>query len=96
MIPFREAIYSYHLLGLDNFLKDSEKARQEILKVLEVIDGVNKLKPAAVYMNIFFDAKGLEIMQAFQPAPLEVRKKVHSFLVRLDPNKAPQYGKLIE
>lgn len=96
MIPFREAIYNYHLLGLDNFLKNPEKAREEILKVLEVIDGVNKLKPAAVYMNIFFDAKGLEIMNIFLPTPLEMRKKVHSFLTRLDPNKAPQYSKLIE
>lgn len=96
MIPFREAIYAYHLLGLDTFLKDPEKSRQEIFKVLEIIDGVNKLKPSAVYTNIFFDAKGVELISVFQPAPFELRKKVHNLLVRLDPNKATQYNKLLE
>ncbi len=96
MIPFREAFYSYHLLGLDTFLKDPEKARQEIYKSLEAIDAVNKLKPSAVFTNIFFDAKGLEIVNIFLPTPLEMRKKVHNFLVRLDPNKAGTYNKLLE
>ena len=97
MISFREAIYNYHLLGLDTFVKDPEKSRQEILKVLETIDGVNKLKPSAVYTNIFFDAKGSELVAMFKPATFEIRKKVHNLLVRLDPNKASVlYNKLIE
>jgi len=96
MIPFREGLYKYHFLGLDSFLKDPDKARGSILEVLETIDGVNKLKPSAIYTNIFFDAKGLELIAIFKPAPLEMRKKVHNFLLRLDPNKAVQYNKLIE
>jgi hypothetical protein len=96
MIPAREAFYNYHFKGLDQFLKDPEKSRQEVIKVLEAFDGVNKLKPASVYNNIFFDAKGLEIMMMFAPTSPDVRKKVHTLLVRLDPNKAPQYGKLME
>lgn len=96
IIPFREALYTYYVEGMDIFLKDSDKARENILKALEVIDGVNKLKPSAVYTNIFFDVKGSELISIFQPAPLETRKKAHHFLLRLDPNKANLYNKLIE
>jgi hypothetical protein len=95
-LPFREAIYSYHRLGLDTFTQDAPKAREIILEVLKTIDDVNKLRPAAYYTNIFFDTKGAELINIFKPAPQEMRQKAHEYLTRLDPNKAAMYNVLIQ
>lgn len=94
MLPFREAFYKYHRLGLDKYLASPSEARQQILEALEDISKVNKIKPAAALTNIFFDVKGNEIVNIFKDASPEIRKQVRDMLVLLDPNKAQLYDKL--
>lgn len=91
MLPFRQAIYLYHRQGLDIFLSDPDKARQNILESLKLMRDVNKLKPSAVLNNIYFDAKGSEIVNIFREASPAIRKEVYQLLTTLDPNKATLY-----
>lgn len=94
MIPFREGIYEYHRLGMDIFLLDAEKARQSIFEVIKKIKDVNRLKPSAVFTNIFFDAKGDEIVEVFKGASQEVKKELRDILVNLDPTQTKKYNTL--
>ncbi len=96
MIPFREAIYEYHRLGLDTFLADPAKSREVTLNVLKTILEVNRLKPSAVLINIFFDAKFSELINIFREAPQEMRQEAHSMLIQLDPNHTEKYDELIQ
>jgi hypothetical protein len=95
MIPYREAIYTYHRLGLDTYLADADKAREVIFQSLETMNLVNRLKPSSVLNNIYWDAKGKEVVNIFKGAAAPLRKKVRDLLVILDPNKASEYEKLI-
>lgn len=96
MLPFRQAIYDYHRKGLDLFLIDAKKARENILNALKTIAEVNKRKPSAVFTNIFFDAKSSELINIFKKAPEETRKEVRNLLVKLDPGKTIKYNELLK
>jgi hypothetical protein len=56
---------------------------------------VNRLKPSSVLNNIYWDAKGKEVVNLFKGASATLRKKVRDILVILDPNKASEYEKLM-
>ncbi len=94
-IPYREAMYGYFRLGLDRFLIDADKSRQEIFNALTKMEEVNKLRPSAVLINSFFDMKADELVKIFQEAPLEMRKKTHAILVKIDPARTGRYNTLI-
>ncbi|MCY7351782.1 MAG: DUF4835 family protein [Cytophagaceae bacterium] len=94
MQPFREAIYTYHRLALDTFNDDPDQARKQILDVLDAIRQVNQLKPTAVLVNAFFDAKSDELVQIFSNASPEARRQAFTLLSQLDPTKTESYRRL--
>ena len=96
LIPFREAIYNYHRLGLDIFAQNPVAARKQILNVLNTIQQVNILKPASVLVNTFFDAKGTEIYKIMREASKDERQKVFNMLSQLDPTQTELYRKLLQ
>ncbi|GAB4403981.1 MAG: hypothetical protein OHK0053_29210 [Microscillaceae bacterium] len=96
MLPFRKGLYQYHRLGMDYFLIDPGKARQEILKALEGILETNKLKPSAVLTNIFFDAKNQELVNIFREASEEARQQIHRIATQLDPTNTEKYNQLLK
>jgi Domain of unknown function (DUF4835) len=95
MVPFREGLYTYHRLALDHFVENPVVARKQIMEVLNNISQVNKLKPAAVLINAFFDAKGEEISKIMMEGTKEDKQKVFNLLSQLDPGKTEMYRKLI-
>jgi hypothetical protein len=91
MLPFREGLYTYHRLALDAFNVDQEKARGQLLSVLEQIKQVNQLKPASILMNAFFDTKADELISIFKEASPLDKQKAYNLLVELDPTKTDKY-----
>jgi hypothetical protein len=94
MLSLRNGLYQYHRLGLDTFLTDPEKARESILEAIKGLEEANKLKPSAVLINIFFDAKNREIVNIFKEAPADMRTEVHRIAVKLDPTNTEKYNVL--
>lgn len=95
MLSVRKGMYQYHRLGLDTFLVEPEKARASILEALKGIEEANKLKPSAVLVNIFFDAKNREIVNIFKEAPEDMCQEVHQIVVKIDPTNTEKYNTLI-
>ena len=94
MVPFREGLYTYHRLALDAFAEKPDQARKQVLGVLEAIRQVNQLKPAAVVINSFFDAKGEELLNMFSNASPADKRQAFTLLSQLDPIKTDQYRRL--
>ncbi len=94
MVPFREGLYTYHRLALDTFADQPDQARKQILGVLDAIRQVNLLKPAAVVINSFFDAKGDELVNIFSNANPADRRQAFALLSQLDPTKTDNYRRL--
>ncbi len=96
LIPFREAIYKYHRLGLDQFQINPDSARASVLEALKDIDEVNKIKPSAVLVSIFFDAKFQEIIYIFEKASAEIRQEVFALVTKIDPGHTEKYETLVK
>jgi hypothetical protein len=96
MLGFLEGIYVYHRQGLDRFLFTPDKSRKKILEVLKTMEQINTLKPSAILIRSFMDAKSDELINIFIRSPKEERQAVYRILVKVDPSKTQKYSKLIE
>lgn len=90
----RQAFYTYHRLGLDLFLQDPDKARQNIVESLEMIQNAKRQTTNNLLFNTFFNAKYREIVSVFEDAPTETRLKVYNILAEVDPSHLTEYSKL--
>lgn len=93
---YRVGLYNYHRLGLDRMYEPSQQnsAKQLIKQSIISLKQVNDKRRNSIVLEIYFDAKGIEIVDIFgggQPIPLADLKEV---LLELDANNANRYEKL--
>lgn len=96
MQALRKGIYKYHRLGLDLFEKDPETARSNVIEVLESILVIKSRYPASIFVISFFDAKTDELVNIFDQASMQDKRKAYNLLVELNPNKTDVYSKIIK
>lgn len=96
MQALRKGIYKYHRLGLDLFEKDPETTRSNIIEVLESIRVIKSRYPASIFVISFFDAKTDELVNIFDQASMQDKRKAYNLLVELNPNKTDVYSKIIK
>lgn len=95
-LPFREGLYNYHRLGLDTTTETPGLARKKGMEMLTTLKQVAQLRPGAVLVNSFFDAKSEELYNMFREASPDDRQQVFTLLSALDPTKTELYRKLIQ
>ena len=95
MQTLRSGIYKYHRLGLDLFEKDPEATRANVIEVLESIRVIKSRYPASIFVISFFDAKTDELVNIFDQASMQEKRKAYNLLVELNPNKSDVYSKII-
>ena len=96
MVPFREGMYTYHRLVLDTFNADQEKARGQLLEVLNQFKQMNQVRPASVLLNSYLDTKANELISIFKEASPLDKQKAYALLVELDPTKTDRYQQITE
>jgi hypothetical protein len=96
MQALRKGIYTYHRLGLDVFEKEPEVTRKNVLEVLESIRVIKSRYPASIFVISFFDAKTDELVNIFDQASLQDKRKAYNLLVELNPTKSEVYSKIIQ
>ncbi|SDJ74941.1 protein of unknown function [Catalinimonas alkaloidigena] len=94
--PFREGLYNYYRLGLDNFQKDADQARAQALDMLTKIQTVRKQKPICLVANLFFDTKRDELISMFTKGAPQEKQQAYNLLAELDPTKTDQYEELVK
>lgn len=67
--PFREAMFHYHMLGLDTMTKDLKTAKTEVKTAIKMFSKIYSVRPNAFLTRIFFDAKSDEIVSIFSGGP---------------------------
>ncbi|EAZ95895.1 hypothetical protein FBBAL38_00710 [Flavobacteria bacterium BAL38] len=67
--PFRRALYQYHRLGLDLMEQDIKKGKEGVIKGINTLAEVQKVRPNALLTRTFFDAKTDEIVSIFSGGP---------------------------
>lgn len=94
-IPFREAFYSYHRLGLDVITRDPVGARKQVIDALTAIRQVNVQRPSSMAVNMFFDGKAEELYNVMTEATREERLRAYNLLSALDPAQTELYRRLL-
>ncbi|WP_229236299.1 DUF4835 family protein [Emticicia sp. TH156] len=94
LLPFREGVYNYHRLALDNLTTDPAGSRRLILDFISTIKNLQQSRTNSVLMNSFLDAKSEEMINVFSEATKEEKQKAFQVLSSIDPSKTEQYRKL--
>ena len=95
MEPLRQAIYEYHIQGLDLMAEKPEEGRKNILEALKKIQQVNQARPRAIMVISFLDAKTDEIVSLFSQGDLALRREAYSILVEMNPAQTEKFSKIL-
>ena len=91
---FRRALYKYHRLGLDQFTLNPERARQNIMEALNLLQETRRQTTERYLFDLLFSAKNREFTAAFMDAELSTRLEAFNLLADLDPSHISEYEKL--
>lgn len=96
LLPFREGLYTYHRIALDNFTIDPVGGRKQVLDLLNSIREMQKLKTNSVLLTSFMNAKNQEMVNVFSEATKDEKQKAFAVLSTVDPSKTELYRKLVK
>jgi hypothetical protein len=88
---YRNFLYEYHRLGLDEMTQNVVNARARISTGLPVIREANRARPSAIAVITFLDAKTDEIINIFKNASDQEKKEVISILTDVNPTQSERY-----
>ncbi len=91
---FREGLYRYHRLGLDQFSSDAGTAWREVMAAIETIRENRDRTGRSYLYDLFFDTKYREITAFFESAPASVRLRAYNLLRETDPGHSTEYERL--
>lgn len=94
--PIRMLYYDYHRKGLDIMYEKTESGRAEILKSLESLKELHKLRPASYNMQLLFNAKADEVINIFKEATPDEKARALETLTLVDPANSNKYAKITE
>lgn len=94
--PVRQALYQYHINGMDIFESNPDLARENILDALKKVTKVNSVLPNSILVISFLDAKSDEIVNVFSEGDNSIRRETYNELLKLDPSRRSQYQKIVQ
>ncbi|GAB5409683.1 MAG: DUF4835 family protein [Balneolaceae bacterium] len=92
--PLRNAIYTYHRLGLDTFTQSPESSRQQVLAALKEIQAAKRRSTSNFLYDVFFDTKSREITNIFIDASSQVKVDAYNILRITDQGHLTEYDQL--
>lgn len=90
----RDCTYKFHREGLDIMSEKPSEGRAKVLSALELLVPVYNNRPASFNMQLFFNAKGDEIVNIFSQATAEEKTKAVELLMKVDPANTTKYLKI--
>ena len=82
---FRQAIYDYHLNGLDMMVTQPEVGKQTISKSIADLKSLSDSRPNSLVLQLFFDTKSDEVVQIFTGGPSFDTSQLRDDLNRVAP-----------
>lgn len=91
---FRLALYRYHRMGLDQFTRSPESAREEILASLELIRENKRTTTNNYLYDLLFGTKYTEIVAILIEGDIQLKNRAISILRDVDPAHSSEYQRL--
>lgn len=92
--PLRDANYKYHRLGMDNMYNKMEIGRASVMESLQLLQQLNKQRPASYNMQVWFNAKADELVNIFKQASPTEKAQLLQILGEIDPTNSNKYNKI--
>jgi hypothetical protein len=92
----KDALYSYHRLGLDNMYENVETGRQAVVDALMVLQRVYNERPNLFLLSVLLSAKSDELVKMFSNASNMQKSRVVQILTNIDPANASKYNRIIQ
>jgi hypothetical protein len=90
--PFREAVYTYHRLGMDIMAQDNSKGLGNVLNSLQEISDLRQTFTNAYTIKLFFLGKSNELIDLFASASTDKKSTARDLLKTLDPLNSEKYN----
>lgn len=90
-IPFRTAMYQYHLLGLDIMNEKPEEGRAVMTQALKTIKSVDIDFRGAAFLQLFVNAKSSEIIEVYKNGLPDEKNEVYKVMARIDGANTSKY-----
>jgi hypothetical protein len=91
---FRQAMYTYHRLGLDLMDSDPKSGKLGIINAVNSLKKVNDRRPNSYLLRTFFDAKSDEIEKVFSGGPqVDINNLVEN-LKRIAPTRSTNWNNI--
>jgi hypothetical protein len=86
-----DVYYNYYRASLDKMYEDENAARQEMLKVLTLLNTFNADNPNTMINQFFFQGKANELIKIFSKAPQQDKARAADLLQKMDITNAGRY-----
>lgn len=94
MVPFRQYIYTYHRLGLDQMSASPDKGRAEICNKILSLRNAYKSRPSAVALTDFAETKMDELVNICSKASSEEKQAVYDAMSVIVPTMTDRLDQL--
>ena len=94
MVPFRQYIYTYHRLGLDQMSASPDKGRAEICNKILSLRDAYKSRPSAVSLTDFAETKMDELVNICSKASSEEKQAVYDAMSVIVPTMTDRLDQL--
>ncbi len=91
---FRDALYEYHLKGLDVLAKDKKSGKTSIDNAIQKLKRIYNARPNAFLLRVFMDAKADEIVNVFSDGPYFDTSSLKEDLLKISSLNASKWNKI--
>jgi len=92
---FRNYIYEYHRLGLDEMTANVVNARAKMLAGLPILREANRARPSAIVISSFLETKTDEMINVFKKASEQEKKTAVEVLSDVNPTMSNRYETIL-
>ena len=90
-----EIYYVYHRQGMDEMYQNPGRARQAILRSLEIMQRLNRQRPNLLLKQVFFDSKHEELVNVFRMGTMDEKNRLITLVRELDPANLNKYQAIL-
>jgi hypothetical protein len=91
---FRNAMYQYHIKGLDIMSSNIKNAKENIGESISVLKSIYDTRPNAFLLRVFMDSKADEIVNIFSDGPRFDTFKLKENLTKISPINAAKWNEI--
>lgn len=92
--PFRMAMYSYHIHGLDVMVQDQRRAKETISQSVIELEKIFDDRPNTFLIRVFMDTKSDEIVDIFSDGPRVETSELREVLSKIFPSFDPKWREI--